>query len=154
MISFTNVHSLRFASADNKSITMRVKFTHLPMEVDFLAMPTDIEAHGQELYQRALAGEFGAIAAYEEPAVDISQVQASFKSAVTQRLESKAQELDFISLAEALTYCDEPSVPLYQQQALALRKWRSLVWAWYDDLIASGTELTEDTFKGMPEFKL
>lgn len=152
MISFTNVHSLRFASADNKSITMRVKFTHLPMEVDFLAMPTDIEAHGQELYQRALAGEFGPVAEYIVPTVDEMERKAMFRVEVAARIERKAVELGFDSVAEAMTYCDEPSVPEYQTKALALRKWRSLVWAWHDEVVAAGKDVA--AFESMPKFEL
>jgi hypothetical protein len=75
-----------------------------------------------------------------------------FKTEVTRLVEAKAVELDFDSVAEAMTYCDEPSVPEYQQKAIALRKWRSLVWAWYDAAVASGADADVATMESMPSF--
>lgn len=55
-------HSPKCAEGD--SITLLVKFPWLSEEVPFTASPSDTEPHGRELYQRAVAGEFGEIAPY------------------------------------------------------------------------------------------
>lgn len=48
-------------------ITLDVRFSHLPSEVPFTARKDDPEAHGRELYSRAVFGEFGPIEAVPTP---------------------------------------------------------------------------------------
>lgn len=57
----------------NGNITLNVEFEGLGI-VPFGASPNDVEAHGRELYARALAGDFGAIAAYVAPPVVVPTV--------------------------------------------------------------------------------
>lgn len=40
-------------------------------EVPFMASPLDQETHGRELYTRALAGDFGSVAPYVAPQIDL-----------------------------------------------------------------------------------
>ena len=56
-----------YTSSNKDSIQLLVKFAEFPQEIQFNAMPTDSEAHGVELYNRAKAGEFGEIAEYVLP---------------------------------------------------------------------------------------
>lgn len=44
---------------------------------------------------------------------------------VDETLKTAAQGLGFKDMADALTYCDDPTMPQWQEEALALRKWRS-----------------------------
>jgi hypothetical protein len=48
---------------------MVATFPWLSGEVPFGASPADTEPHGRDLYARAVAGEFGAIAAYVAPVI-------------------------------------------------------------------------------------
>ena len=48
-------------------INLRVTFDTIG-EVEFHATPNDMESHGVELYNRALAGEFGPVQDYQPPA--------------------------------------------------------------------------------------
>lgn len=51
------------------------------------------------------------------------------KVALVQRhMDATAQALRYDSIANAITYADEPAVPKFQQEGRALRAWRSLVW--------------------------
>lgn len=69
-----------------------------PMEpLQFTASPNDCEPHGVELYNRAIAGEFGPIAPYVEPPVTLAQKQAEARAYlnstdwyVTRKLETGA----------------------------------------------------------------
>ena len=54
-------------SSDNESIYLDVKFVEFNEVLPFLAIPTDVVAHGVELYNRAKAGEFGEIGPYVAP---------------------------------------------------------------------------------------
>ncbi|MFA7347271.1 MAG: hypothetical protein WCZ86_05885 [Desulfurivibrionaceae bacterium] len=52
-----------------------------PMEpVPFTASPNDSEPHGVDLYNRAIAGEFGPVAPYVEPPVTQTQKQAEARA--------------------------------------------------------------------------
>lgn len=65
-------HSPRYASADGTMIDLDVKFSHLNMTVPFTANANDVEPHCSDLFNRAVAGEFGPVAPYvaPEPVVD------------------------------------------------------------------------------------
>lgn len=47
-------------------VELVVKFEHLDEEVPFVANPNDCEAHGRELYARAIAGDFGVVQPFQE----------------------------------------------------------------------------------------
>jgi hypothetical protein len=63
-MTYTTVKNPRWANAENTSIDVDVFFIHLNEEVPFGASPNDIVAHGREIYQRCVDGEFGPIAPY------------------------------------------------------------------------------------------
>lgn len=65
----------------------------------------------------------------EEKVAEAAIVKASYEFAVQNHLDAKAKELQFDSIHTAVTYADEPSVPRFQADGIALRAWRSLVWA-------------------------
>lgn len=69
--TYTEVTNPKFKNPEQSQIDLWVKFDHLmdeyPEGVPFCADPTDCMAHGRELYQRALAGDFGPVAAYTPP---------------------------------------------------------------------------------------
>ncbi len=60
----TTAHSPVWANSAQTLITLTASFPWLSEEVPFAASPDDSEAHGRDLYARALAGEFGTIGAY------------------------------------------------------------------------------------------
>ncbi|MFR9704954.1 tail fiber assembly protein [Aeromonas sanarellii] len=51
----------RHQETDTETITLDVRFAHLSDPVPFTARKDDPEAHGRELYSRAVFGEFGSI---------------------------------------------------------------------------------------------
>jgi len=56
------------------------------------------------------------------------QLAARLSYAVTAHVDGTARTLGYDSIADAITYADEPAVPKYQAEGRALRAWRSLVW--------------------------
>ena len=56
-----------YCSEDGQIIDLKVKFYEFAEEMNFGATPYDPMPHGIELYNRALAGEFGPIAPYVPP---------------------------------------------------------------------------------------
>ena len=66
----------------------------------------------------------------EEAETYLSTVKLRYETAVQSHLDNQAQLLRFDNIMTAVSYADEPSVPSFQQEGLALRAWRSLVWAY------------------------
>ncbi|QEI07822.1 hypothetical protein FXN63_19760 [Pigmentiphaga aceris] len=59
-------------------------------------------------------------------------------------LDAAAQVRRYDDIKTAITYADEPAVPLFQAEGQAFRKWRSLVWAkcyWYLGEVQAGRAL-------------
>ena len=69
----------KWGNAEHTVIEVEAKFEHYPEEWGYLpfgADPNDVEAHGVDLYNRCVAGEFGEIAEYvapvEEPVSEVT----------------------------------------------------------------------------------
>lgn len=55
------VTQLRWANMDHTAINAWVAFEGFAQPLPFTASATDVEAHGRDIYARAVAGEFGPI---------------------------------------------------------------------------------------------
>ena len=62
----------QWGNAEHTLIEVEAKWQHLESEgyLPFGATADDVEAHGVDLYNRCVAGEFGTIAEYVAPAED------------------------------------------------------------------------------------
>jgi hypothetical protein len=56
-----------YADAACQSIVLMCRFDHLAREVPFHATSNDAEPHGRDIFRRAIAGEWGRIAAFVPP---------------------------------------------------------------------------------------
>jgi len=65
-----------YSSEDGQTIDLTVKFVEFSEEMHFGANPFDPMPYGVELYNRAVAGEFGPITPYVPP-VNSEQPQTS-----------------------------------------------------------------------------
>ena len=120
-------------TADGR-IMLDVQFTDIDGTFPFIAAPDDLTGYGPELHARALAGEFGEVAAYVPPppptAEEVTaQITAEKTRLVQAKMDAQAQTLGYDDIATAVTYADEPAVPKFQIEGQALRAWRSQVWA-------------------------
>jgi hypothetical protein len=59
-----------YSNQKHTTIDLIVKFEEFNEELPFTAVSTDVMNHGVELFNRAIAGEFGTIANYVPPAID------------------------------------------------------------------------------------
>lgn len=67
-ITVLSAHSPQWVDAHHSAIDLMIRFAHLGDEaVFFTASPNDVEPHGQDIFNRAVAGEFGAVAEYVPP---------------------------------------------------------------------------------------
>lgn len=62
-------------------------------ELPFTALPDDVEAHGRELYARALKGDFGAVAPYVAPVVSLADAKAAKLVSIRNSADSFLQSL-------------------------------------------------------------
>lgn len=63
-----------YANAENSDINLQVKFSQFNEVLPFTATPNDPMPYGVDLYNRAVAGEFGPIAPYEPPVTEAQPV--------------------------------------------------------------------------------
>lgn len=69
-------------------------------------------------------------------------------------LDSKAKSYGYDDIRSAVTYADEPSVPLFQEQGLAFREWRSLVWERCYEALEAGGPSEEELLAVLPTLNL
>lgn len=74
-MKYTAVQSLAWGNAEHTSVNAVVTFDKIGA-VPFSASADDPEAHGQEIFAKAVAGQFGAVAAYVAPVQDNSVPQS------------------------------------------------------------------------------
>ena len=75
----------------------------------------------------------------DPPPLTFAQKVQAIKTAVQAHLDQAAQALNYDDIKTAVTYADEPSVPKFQAEGLALRAWRSQVWASCYSILAEVT---------------
>ncbi|HDI1213440.1 TPA: tail fiber assembly protein [Aeromonas hydrophila] len=101
---------------DQDSITLDVRFAHLPDPVQFAARKDDSEEHGRELYSRAVFGEFGDIEEIPLPPPTDAEQQARLDALLKQAANAMAPLLD----AEALGIISEAE----REQLTAWQRYR------------------------------
>lgn len=66
-----------------------------------------------------------------------AELTSIFEQNVQAKLDTAAQANGYDSISTAISYAEEPAVPKFQNDGIAFRKWRSLVWAYaYEQLAA------------------
>lgn len=89
-----------------------------------------------------------------------AEITAAFEQAIQARLNEAAIAARYDSIATAVSYAEEPAVPKFQNDGIAFRAWRSLVWAYaYEQLalvLAGGREqpTVEAFLLELPELEL
>lgn len=110
-----------WADADHTAINLTVKFESFDEPLPFCANPDDIEAHGRELYQRAMLGEFGSIAEYVAPPP----------------LPAPPRTTTPLQFIERFTEAEQLAIVTAAMQVPALR-------LWYDKLMAAQQVVFDD----------
>ncbi|WP_429012708.1 tail fiber assembly protein [Aeromonas hydrophila] len=106
----------RHYTGDPDSITLDVRFAHLPDPVQFAARKDDTEVHGRELYSRAVFGEFGDVEVIPVPPPTEAEQQARLDALLKQAANAMAPLLD----AEALGIISETE----REQLTAWQRYR------------------------------
>ena len=124
----TNIHSMQWVDAAHTMINLTG--TH-PVygEVPFAADPNDTEAHGRDLFARAVAGEFGLIAEYVEPEKTPEQIQREMVATVQKHLDATAKTRGYDGILSLATYATSTN-PTFAAEGQAGVQWRDAVWAY------------------------
>ena len=77
MVTIESATNPVYATSDGTCITLQVKFEEFAEAMPFGATPYDPMPYGVELYNRAIAGEFGAIAPYTGPELEQPTTQGA-----------------------------------------------------------------------------
>lgn len=77
-MNYTSAHSPRWSNSSQTAVNLAVVFSAIG-EVPFCASPDDVEAHGREIFNRAVSGDFGVIAGYVAPVVSAPAVVSFFQ---------------------------------------------------------------------------
>jgi hypothetical protein len=112
------VHPRHYA-ADPDSITLDVRFAHLPEQVQFTARKDDQEEHGRELYSRAVFGEFGDIEVLPLPPPTEAEQQARLDALLKQAANAMAPLLDAEAL-EIISETEREQLTAWQRYRVAL----------------------------------
>lgn len=127
-MQYTQVTSPRWANAEQTAIDCTVTFTGLGV-APFTAGLTDSTPHGVEIFNRAVIGEFGAVAAYvPPPAPTPGQVQAAFTAAIQARLDNFARTRNYDGILSACSYVTS-TVPAFAAEAAYCVSARDTTWA-------------------------
>lgn len=125
-----SVANPKWANGENTAIDCDVSFldnpNHSPEEtVRFTAVASDPGwEHGEEIFQRALLGEFGPIEPYEPPPLTVED----YRAAIQAHVDAKASEKGYENGFSCATYATS-SIPQWAAEAGAFIAWRDNVWA-------------------------
>lgn len=78
--------------------------------------------------------------AEEQLAWDLVVSKGRLGSALQEHMDSAARSRGYDDIQSAVTYAEETAVAQFQAEGLALRAWRSLVWAYAYSVMASVEE--------------
>jgi hypothetical protein len=83
---------------------------------------------GNAAGKRIVADENGRPVLSDPPPLTPAQIEAQKVAVVQKHMDDAARALRYDSIANAVTYAEESSVPKFQAEGQAFRAWRSMVW--------------------------
>lgn len=140
-LTIESAYGPKWESFSNDSILLNVKFVGFEEHLPFTATPSDTEAHGVGLFNRAVAGEFGPIAPFVPPVITPEQFLQGIISVVQKRLDDFAKTRNYDNILSACTYATS-SVPKFAAEGQRAVRERDSTWtALYaiPEKVAAGT---------------
>jgi hypothetical protein len=139
LISATNPS---WANRSQTLINLTVRFEGIDEDLPFTADPNDVEAYGRDIYARAAAGEFGAVASFEATPTTTEQVSNAVRQERNRKLETEVDPIVSNPLRwEDLTPEQQQAVANYRRALLDMTD--DAAFPWYD-LVVSETDFGFD----------
>lgn len=66
--------------------------------------------------------------ALKDPVISVEKILSEMEVGLQNYLDSVAKTYGYDNIMSAISYAEEPSVPKFQHDGMAFRKWRSLFW--------------------------
>jgi len=107
-----------------------------PQQGAALQEVTTEQWENQNAYRYVVDGILGDVAPPPPPPSRQDVIQ-SYRAETRRFLNDQAMSMGFEGIDSAVTYADEPSFKQFQDDGIALRKWRSLVWKHATERIAA-----------------
>lgn len=127
-----SAHSPKWSDNKYEFIQLFVTFDSLG-ELPFTASKSDPEPHGQEIWHRALSGEFGEIAPYIEPEKTPEQLLAEAKAERVQAVAS----IVVITSSGTIFDGNEQSQDRMSRAVLSMEEEDELPWVLADNTVAT-----------------
>lgn len=132
LISATNP---AWANRSQTLVNLTVRFEEIDEDLPFTANPNDVEAHGRDIYARAIAGEFGAIAPFEATPPTVEQVSDAVRQERNRKLETEVDPIVSNPLRWAdLTPEQQQAVENYRRSLLDMTG--DAAFPWYDIVVS------------------
>lgn len=122
----TNIHTLRWVDAAHTMIDL-IGTHPVYGEIPFGASPNDGEAHGRDIFARAVAGEFGPIAEYVAPVKTPEEIQRDLTAALDKHIDAIAKAKGYdnrITCAMRAGYVNP-----WQAECIAFGQWMDQCYA-------------------------
>lgn len=100
-----------------------------PPDCSHIILPSDALPSGQR--HKAWSVMDGALVAIADPAPTDAQIRSGLIAAAQAHLDTTAQSWGYDDIRSAVTYVGD-TYPRFAAEGLALRNWRSAVWAYLD----------------------
>lgn len=124
-LTYNLVSDPLWANSSQTAINVTVKFDHLPVAVPFTAADDPTCTHAAEIFQRAVAGDFGEIAPFIAPDPTIDD----YRVAIAAHIEATARSRQYDSAVSLAGYVGSTN-PAWAAEASAFVAWRDAVWVY------------------------
>lgn len=127
MMKIISAANLKWADAAQTAIEMVVTFDTFGA-VPFTASANDSEPHGVALFNDAVAGVYGPIAAYVAPVPTQDEIIGSLTAAVQKHLDDTARTRNYDGILSLCSYASSADTK-FGPEGRAGVAWRDAVWA-------------------------
>lgn len=132
-----NYSDVQIINATANGIECLVTFDEIG-QIPFHATAHDVTTHGQEIYSRCIAGDFGVFAAYTKP---ISEYKFEFNTKINNKITQVLNSYNYDDEQQLSTYAARPNQ--YQSEAQMIQQFIINIWTAYENLSDEDIELTD-----------
>lgn len=123
-----------WANRSKTLINLTVRFEEINEDLPFTADPNDIEAHGRDIYARAVKGEFGLISSFNVVVPTVDEVKNQVRQERNRKLEAEVDPVVSNPLRwNDLTLEQQQSYTDYRKALLDITD--NPAFPWYDKVV-------------------